>query len=34
MQNYKLSVTKNGKKYTIIFKAENEKTARERVHKE
>lgn len=34
MQNYKLSVTKNGKKYNIIFKAENEKLARERVHKE
>lgn len=34
MQSYKLSVSKNGKKYTIIFKAENEKAARERVHKE
>lgn len=34
MQNYKLSVTKNGKKYTIVFKAETEKLARERVHKE
>ncbi len=34
MQNYKLAVTKNGKKYTIVFKAETEKLARERVHKE
>ena len=34
MQNYKLSVSKNGKKYMIVFKAETEKQARERVHKE
>ncbi|MFK7780263.1 MAG: hypothetical protein QM490_03860 [Candidatus Gracilibacteria bacterium] len=34
MQNYKLSVSKNGKKYTIVFKAETEKLARDRVHKE
>ena len=34
MQNYKLAVTKNGKKYTIVFKAETEKLARERVHNE
>lgn len=34
MQSYKLSVSKNGKKYTIVFKAENESMARERVHKE
>lgn len=34
MQNYKLAVTKNGKKYTIVFKAETEKLARERVHSE
>lgn len=34
MQNYKLSVSKNWKKYTIVFKAETEKLARERVHKE
>lgn len=34
MKNYKLSVSKNGKKYNIIFKAENEILARERVHKE
>ncbi|MDP2090415.1 MAG: hypothetical protein Q8K30_02355 [Candidatus Gracilibacteria bacterium] len=34
MQSYKLSVSKNGKKYTIVFKAENELMARERVHKE
>jgi len=34
MQNYKLSVSKNGKKYTIVFKAETEKIAREKVHDE
>ncbi len=34
MQSYKISVSKNGKKYTIVFKAENETIARERVHKE
>lgn len=34
MQSYKLSVSKGGKKYTIVFKAENEKMARERVHSE
>ncbi len=34
MQSYKLSVSKNGKKYTIVFKADNELMARERVHKE
>lgn len=34
MQNYKLSVSKNGKKYTMVFKAETEKLARDRVHKE
>ena len=34
MNNYKLAVSKNGKKYTIIFKAENEILARERVHNE
>jgi hypothetical protein len=34
MQSYKLSVTKNGKKYTIVFKSENERMARERVHNE
>lgn len=34
MQNYKISVSKNGKKYTIVFKAETENLARERVHKE
>ncbi len=34
MQSYKLSVSKDGKKYTIVFKAETEKLARERVHKE
>lgn len=34
MQNYKLSVTKNWKKYTLIFKSENEQLARERVHNE
>jgi len=34
MHNYKLSVSKNGKKYTIVFKAETEKIAREKVHDE
>lgn len=34
MQNYKLSVSKNGKKYTIVFKAETEKIARKKVHEE
>ena len=34
MQNYKLSVSKDWKRYTIVFKAETEKIARERVHKE
>lgn len=34
MKNYKLSVSKGGKKYTIVFKAETDKIARERVHKE
>ncbi len=32
MLNYKLSVTKDWKKYNIILKAENEAVARERVH--
>ncbi len=34
MQNYKLSVSKNGKKYSIVFKAETEKDARNKVHDE
>lgn len=34
MPNYKISVSKENKKYTIIFKAENEAVARDRVHKE
>jgi len=34
MNNYKLSVSKNGKKYTIVFKAETEKNARNKVHEE
>ena len=34
MQSYKIAVSKNGKKYTIVFKAETEKLARQRVHKE
>ena len=34
MQNYKLSVSKKGKKYTIVFKAETEKIARQKVHDE
>ncbi len=34
MQNYKISVSKNQKKFTIFLKAEAEALARERVHKE
>ncbi len=34
MHNYKISVSKDGKKYNIVFKAENEAVARNRVHKE
>ncbi len=34
MQNYKISVSKDWKKYNIVFKAENEAAARTRVHKE
>jgi len=34
MANYKIAVSKDGKKYNIVFKAENEALARERVHKE
>lgn len=34
MPNYKISVSKENKRYTIIFKAENEAIARERVHNE
>lgn len=34
MPNYKIAVSKNGKKYTIVFKSDNENTARERVHSE
>ena len=34
MKNYKIAVTKDQKKYTVIIAAENEKIAREKVHKE
>ena len=34
MPNYKLSVSKDNKRYSIIFKADNEAIARERVHRE
>lgn len=34
MHNYKISVSKDGRKYNIVFKAENEAVARNRVHKE
>lgn len=34
MFNYKIAVSKDGKKYNIVFKAENEAVARERVHNE
>ena len=34
MQNYKISVSKKDKKYTIVLKAETEKIARQKVHDE
>lgn len=34
MPSYKIAVSKDGKKYSIVFKADNELLARERVHKE
>lgn len=34
MLNFKITVSKDGKKYTIVMKAENQAVARERVHKE
>lgn len=34
MPNYKISVSKENKSYTIMFKAENEAEARNRVHRE
>lgn len=34
MPNYKISVSKDSKRYSIIFKADNEAIARDRVHKE
>jgi len=34
MQNFKIAVSKDGKKYTIIMKAENQAVIRDRVHKE
>ena len=34
MENYKLLVSKDWKKYTIIFKSDSEKLARDRVHNE
>ncbi len=34
MSNFKIAVSKDGKKYNIVFKADNESVARERVHKE
>lgn len=34
MPNYKISVSKENKRFSIFFKAENEAVARERVHKE
>ncbi|MDD3793264.1 MAG: hypothetical protein PHI37_00430 [Candidatus Gracilibacteria bacterium] len=34
MQNFKIAVSKDGKKYTIVMKAENQAVVRERVHKE
>jgi len=34
MPNFKISVSKDGKKYSIVYKADSERAARERVHKE
>jgi hypothetical protein len=34
MQNYKIEVSKDNKKFNIILKAESEAQARDRVHKE
>jgi len=34
MLNFKIAVSKDGKKYTIVMKAENQAVVRERVHKE
>lgn len=34
MQNFKIEVSKNNKKYNIVLKAENEVAARDRVHRE
>ncbi|MBS9775357.1 hypothetical protein KGV52_01430 [Candidatus Gracilibacteria bacterium] len=34
MPNYKISVSKDGKRYNILFKAETEALARERVHQD
>lgn len=34
MPNYKISVSKDNKRYSIIFKADNEASARDRVHRE
>ena len=34
MPNYKISVSKDSKKYTIVMKADSQAIARERVHKE
>lgn len=34
MPKYKIAVSKNQKRYTIVFEAETEKQARDRVHKE
>jgi len=34
MKKYKIEASKNGKKYNLIFNAENDSTARNRIHKE
>jgi type II secretory pathway component PulF len=34
MQKYKITATKNQKKYTLVLSAESQKEAQEKVHKE
>jgi hypothetical protein len=34
MKKFKIAVTKDQKKYTLVFQAENEIQAKQRVHKE
>jgi hypothetical protein len=34
MQKYKIAVSKDQKKYTLVLQADNESLAKEKVHKE